>query len=63
MKRITIYKDPMGEEEWILATDTGDPSEEVVLGSYTTRAAARRAARKAANEADVIAVEEKVELM
>ena len=47
-RRITVYRDPLSDRQWIVALDAGDPSEEHVLSEHRTHAAAvRQAAREA----------------
>ena len=56
--RITIYKDPRNDKNWIVAKDKGDPSEEIVLAERTDYAAAKAIAAKKACELGCDVVEE-----
>ena len=47
-RRITVYRDPLSDRQWIVALDAGDPSQERVLSEHRTHAVAiRQAAREA----------------
>jgi len=48
--RITIYRDPLNENKWIVAKDRGDASEEIVLAERNNYAEAKALAMKKAAE-------------
>ena len=56
--RITLYKDPLNEKNWIVARDKGDPSEEVVLAERANYKAAKIFAAKKAREMGATLTEE-----
>ena len=60
--RITIYRDPLGEKNWIIARDNGDPSEEIVMAECRTHQRAQSLAAGIALELACEVVEEKCEL-
>lgn len=62
MKRVTLYRDPINDREWIVATDEGDASEETVLFVSRSRAKAAGRAKEEARKAGCEVTEETVSL-
>lgn len=57
-QRVTLCRDPLNEQDWVVASDFGDPSEEVVLSTHRSYDAAMSAAEAAAGDRSCTVVEE-----
>lgn len=60
--RITIYRDPLNEQKWIVAIDQGDPSEETVLTERSDYDDAKAFAEKRAAAIGVDVIEDVCDL-
>lgn len=61
-QRVTLYRDPLNDQNWIVASDFGDPSEEVVLSEHDNYDVAATAAGDAAQDRECGWTEELVTL-
>jgi hypothetical protein len=62
-QRVTLYHDPLNDQNWIVASDFGDPSDEQVLSKHENYDVAVAAAEAAAADRECGWAEEKVTLL